>query len=273
MTTMIGLPFLLLLSISVPAEQQRNLVMFTEGPAPTVDSSSPQVEAAPPQPVPPARQADDQAPVAFYDFEGPGVGDGLVKDSSGRGPDLRVEGGTLTQTEGVHGKAVLLHGEILRGACNPLKGAEQFTVSLWFKASEPMNNYKLAGAGVWAGGNNASGWNIGTHYSEFWADNQAGSLRGGPGWDRTESFRKDEWNHLVVTYDGKRVREYINGRLSLEIAGTGLAAGEGAPLTLGSWMGGFQFHGAMDEVRIYRRALKKSEVKGLHRFPSGVPSD
>ena len=271
MKTMTALPLFLLLSAVAPAEQQQPLVNFTEGLVPAGDLRQIRAERPPAEPAALPAAADEQAPVAFYDFEGPGVGDGIVKDPSGRGPELRVEGKTLTQTEGVHGKAVLLRGEILLGACNPLKGADQFSISLWFKAAEPMNNYKLASAGVWAGGNNASGWNIGTHYSEFWADNQAGSLRGEPAWDRTESFRKDEWNHLVVTYDGKRMREYINGRLSLDIAGTGLKAGEGAPLTLGSWMGGFQFHGALDEVRIYRRALKKPEVKALHRFPSGVP--
>jgi hypothetical protein len=122
---------------------------------------------------------------------------------------------------------------------------------------------------VWSGGNNASGWNIGTHYSEFWADNQEGSLRGEPGWERGVEFRKAEWNHLVVTYDGAHVREHINGQQSAEIHGTGRRVGNGVPMVVGSWMG-FQFHGALDEVRIHRRALKVMEIQALHRTTTSL---
>ncbi len=212
----------------------------------------------------------NQELAAYYDFSEAVPENGSYKDKSGHGLDLSVVGKAVTQTEGVFGKAVLLDGSYLQAQSNPLNDAAQFTISLWFKTAEPMTNFKLVAAARWSGGNNASGWNVGTHYSEFWADDQQGGLRDEPGWDRRVAFRKDEWNHLVITYDGKHVREFINGHLSIEIRGTGRTPGAGVPMTVGAWMGSFHFHGALDELRIYRRALGDDEIKFLHSAASGI---
>ena len=214
----------------------------------------------------PHLRANPDALAVFYDFTDYDPATGHVPDKSGNGFDLSAVGQHATVTDGIAGKGVMLDGGYFQAKGNPLAGADIFTISLWFKTAEPMNNYKLASAAVWSGGNNASGWNVGTHYSEFWADNRDGSLRGEPGWERHVEFVKGEWNHLVVTYDGAHVREYINGQQSAEIQGTGRLVGNGVPMHLGSWMG-FQFNGALDEVRIYRRALKAKEIQALNKAP------
>jgi hypothetical protein len=201
---------------------------------------------------------------AAYDFSDFDPTHGCVRDKSGNRFNLTLVGQPATAVDGIVDKGVMLNGGYFLAKGNPLAGADHFTISVWFKTAEPMNNYKLVSAAVWSGGNNASGWNVGTHYSEFWADGQEGSLRGGPGWERSTEFKKGEWNHLVLTYDGGYVREYINGKRSLKIRGTGLRVGDGAPMTVGAWMGGFQFRGVIDELRIYRRALKKREIHSLH---------
>lgn len=206
---------------------------------------------------------------AHYDFSDFDPEKGCVRDISGNGFGLTTVGQRATVADGIAGKGVMLDRGSFQAKGNPLVGADHFTISLWFKTAEPMNNYKLVSAAAWHGGNNASGWNVGTHYSEFWADNQEGGLRGDPGWERSVEFRKGEWNHLVVTYDGAHVREYINGQQSAEIHGTGRRVGNGVPMVVGAWMG-FQFHGVLDEVRIYRRALKVMEVQALHRAPTGI---
>ena len=204
---------------------------------------------------------------AYYDFNDFDSATGCVRDKSGNGFDLANVDGTATAADGIAGTGVKLNGGYLQAKGNPLAGTDHFTISVWFKTAQPMNNYKLVAAAVWAGGNNASGWNVGTHYSEFWADNQEGGLRGDPGWERNTEFRNGEWNHIVLTYNGAYVREYINGRLSTEIHGTGRRVGNGAPMTVGAWMGGFRFDGVLDELRIYRRALKEQEIQSLHTTP------
>ena len=206
---------------------------------------------------------------AYYDFNDFDSATGCVRDKSGNGFHLTSVDGIATAADGIAGTGAKLNGGYLQAKGNPLAGADHFTISVWFKTAEPMNNYKLVAAAVWSGGNNASGWNVGTHYSEFWADNQEGGLRGDAGWERNTEFRKGEWNHLVISYDGSYVREYINGRLSTEIHGTGRRVGNGVPMTVGAWMGGFRFDGVLDELRIYRRALKEREIQSLHTAPSG----
>jgi hypothetical protein len=204
---------------------------------------------------------------AYYDFDEPISDAGLVSDKSGNGLDLAVVGKPVNLVGGVFGKAALLDGSYFKAERNPLIDADNFTISLWFKTASPTDNYKLVAAARWAGNENASGWNVGTHYSEFWADNHEGSLRSG-GWERNIQFHKGEWNHLAVAFDGKQVREYINGRLSFESPLNGKKVGAGMPMTVGAWMGGFQFRGVMDELRIYRRTLKEDEIASMCRVPS-----
>ena len=103
------------------------------------------------------------------------------------------------------------------------------------------------------------------------------------GWDRT-SFRictyingswagpacellLNEWHHVVGTYDGAAVKLYLNGDL------IGTTAITGAPLIGQGVVGiGAQlpeikrfFHGIIDDVRIYNRALSAEEIQQLCR--------
>lgn len=205
---------------------------------------------------------------AFYDFNEGGEG---ARDKSGHGVDLvPARGGKITATEGVFGNGVRFDGGgVLMAKCNPLAGAEKFTVSMWFKCADPTANLKFVGAARWAGGNDASGWVLGSHYPEAWADEKAGSLRVDAGWERNVAFLPNQWNHFVLAYDGGRLREYINGQLSAESPGSGRPVGEGEPMTVGGWMSGFTFQGAMDELRLYRRALSAVEIQELHAKPGG----
>ncbi len=206
---------------------------------------------------------------AYYDFNALATDTASVRDRSGNGFDLTPVGSVIA-TDGVYGTAARFAGTYLQGEGNPLAGAEQYSISLWFKTAQPANNYKLAAAAWWRGGTNASGWNIGTHYAEAWADGRQGSLRDDSGWNRREQFRADEWNHLVVVYDGVTFSEYVNGELSLRVPGTGLAVGSGADLQVGHWLG-FRYDGAIDELRFYRRVLRAEEIRLLHRAASGLP--
>lgn len=212
--------------------------------------------------------ADATKLAAYYDFEDPPTAEGIVHDRSGNGVDIAVVGKSVSSISGISGRAVLLDGAHFQAQQNPLAGAQEFTISIWFKTASPTANYKLAAAAWWSGGKNASGWNVGTHYSEFWADNQEGGLDVREGWERRIPFLAGEWNHLVIVYNRKHMREYINGQISFECPGTGRSVGSGSGMTVGAWMGGFQFRGVMDELRIYRRALEKEEIVSLYKAAS-----
>ncbi|MBI3985735.1 MAG: LamG domain-containing protein [Lentisphaerae bacterium] len=242
----------------VSVREGRPAVGHTESPPPEQLSRN--------QPAPPALRSPVAAAglVAYYDFDERFMPEGVVPDKSGKNVALLVAGTPPASVAGVRGLGALFDTGYFKADTNPLVGAGQFSISLWFKTLGPTENYKLAAAAIWGGGNDASGWNVGTHYSEFWADDKAGSLRGEPRWERNGEFLKGEWNHLVVTYDGAHVRETINGRLVFDGKGTGRKAGAGVPMTVGSWNGGFQYKGVMDELRLYNRVLGHDEIQALY---------
>lgn len=75
-----------------------------------------------------------------------------------------------------------------------------------------------------------------------------------------------EWIHLAGTFDADASRLYVNGVLADEVAG-GVLAQDEHDLTMGA---GFDneadanwLEGALDEVRIYRRALAEDEITAL----------
>ena len=69
------------------------------------------------------------------------------------------------------------------------------------------------------------------------------------------------WTHIAATYDGQRQRLYLNGMLVAERRQSGpIQPGAGALRIGGNAIWGEGFTGRIDELRIYNRALKLSEV-------------
>jgi hypothetical protein len=73
--------------------------------------------------------------------------------------------------------------------------------------------------------------------------------------------------HLAATYDGAALRLYVNGQPAGERAHTGAMPATDLPLLLGQMLPGqpeYNFPGALDEVRVYNRALSAAEVVALY---------
>ena len=70
------------------------------------------------------------------------------------------------------------------------------------------------------------------------------------------------WTHVAATYDGARLRLYVNGTLVASTPRTGSYQVTAAPLWIGgNAVYGEHFRGKLDEVRIYRRALSQAEIQ------------
>ncbi len=82
-----------------------------------------------------------------------------------------------------------------------------------------------------------------------------------------------EWVHLVGVYDGAMVRIYINGVERGSAAQTGNIISYVTPLYVGAHGQPAEFaKGAIDEVRIYSRALTATQVQGLYLFSPNAPN-
>ncbi|OVE73391.1 hypothetical protein BVX93_01780, partial [bacterium B13(2017)] len=195
-----------------------------------------------------------------------------IQDQSGCDNNGQIIGTPTFTPQGIIGGAYdFKHADYILAQDNPLEGAEKFSVSLWFKTPDPTQNYKIASGAYWYGGNNASGWIIGTHYPEAWGDNQVGGFRGEPGWTRSHTFLPGQWNHLVVSYDGLRVKEYINGQVSCDVLGTGVSIGTGRTMEVGAWSqySGMNYAGLIDEFRVYNYALDEEDILTLYENAQG----
>jgi hypothetical protein len=89
--------------------------------------------------------------------------------------------------------------------------------------------------------------------------NLGGSDRGARG---TTSLTSNTWTHLAVTYDGARLRLYVNGVQVRSSSYSGAIASTAGALRIGgNSLSGEYFQGRIDEVRVYNRALSASEIQ------------
>ena len=80
------------------------------------------------------------------------------------------------------------------------------------------------------------------------------------------------WSHVAVTYDGEMLRLYVDGSPVSTRAISGTIRRTADPL----WIGGNHpygeyFHGVIDEVRVYDRALAAAEVRAEMSTPIARP--
>ena len=73
-----------------------------------------------------------------------------------------------------------------------------------------------------------------------------------------------QWVFLAGTYDGSQTALYVNGRLESQTPGSGHIEYTSLPLLIGTTgVSGQYMKGAIDDIRIYNRALSATEVRVL----------
>ncbi|MDI6858731.1 MAG: sialidase domain-containing protein, partial [Dehalococcoidia bacterium] len=83
------------------------------------------------------------------------------------------------------------------------------------------------------------------------------------------------WVHVAATYDGATMRIYFNGFEEGSVAGPPAIATNALGLSIGAESNGARaFLGAMDDVRVYNRALTAQEIQQLAELPpTPTPTD
>lgn len=75
------------------------------------------------------------------------------------------------------------------------------------------------------------------------------------------------WNHIAITADGVNVKFYVNCVLAKTFASAALPTSQAFKLYLGREVGNnFSLNGAMDDARIYNRALSQADICQLYNM-------
>ncbi|MFC1713540.1 LamG domain-containing protein [Candidatus Poribacteria bacterium] len=80
----------------------------------------------------------------------------------------------------------------------------------------------------------------------------------------TTQMTDDNWHHIAGTYDQSVERVYLDGVMEGEVAYTDKADTNTGPLTIGaSFEGACPVNGVIDDVGLFKRALKEGEIAGI----------
>ncbi len=204
----------------------------------------------------------DEGYLGWHNSAGP-----TTPDRSHQHTDAHVLGGA-TLTAGRWGNAVALDGvdDYVRVPYHQqqLLGEGDFTWSAWIDYGAIKGNQAI----VWLGG-------MGGTAPQVWLRAEPGNHRlialmttanGTRSISSTSAYDDQAWHHVVL--------ERTAGQLVMWVDGAQVAAGPAAPgsvsetvafqLVVGERLdGAFHFGGALDEVRVYSRALSSAELEAL----------
>jgi hypothetical protein len=218
-------------------------------------------------------QTPKAGPVAAYSFDEGEIATegGTAEDVSGNGHTATLEGGAV-RARGRYGDSLSFHdGEDCATVPDSpeLRLSEEFTLEAWVWAEGGL--YEDPVVVREAGGEGVFGIGIGSREEGeaegFIGEGEGSKAAVGGG----ELVREHTWVHIATTYDGARLRLYVDGELvATKAATTPPLTGEGS-LRIGCDGPDGPFGGRIDEVRLYGRALNGPEVDSDMESPLQTP--
>jgi hypothetical protein len=204
--------------------------------------------------------------VAAYAFD-EGINN-LVSDSSGSGNSGTISN-AVWSTAGKYGNALSFNGTnalVTISDSASLHLSTGMTLEAWVRPTAVASQWQ----DVIYKGPNDNYYLEATSSSSYPA--MGGSFASTP-LVGTSPLAANTWSHLAATYDGARMRLYVNGVEVSSRAQTGTIAPSTGPLTIGGdGLYGQYFAGLIDEVRVYNRALTASEIHDDMTTPIGSPT-
>lgn len=193
----------------------------------------------------------------------------VVHDVSGNGNNGTIYGATWTS--GRYGYALSFDGtdDYVE---TPLNFPPQtFTLSVWVKIvrTESPDDFrailvKRGSGNEWRFGIRTTDWTV--WFAAWDADGNAYNFHG------TTALEEGVWYHLAVVVDNLDVKIFVNRELDAQGTLGNPIADTNSIVRIGTDMlnANRYFHGIIDEVRIYSRALTEEEIKALYYSSQSV---
>nr|VFK22008.1 MAG: Concanavalin A-like lectin/glucanases superfamily protein [Candidatus Kentron sp. LPFa] len=206
-------------------------------------------------------------PLAYYSF------DGIARDGSGNGNDGTLAGGSSYST-GIFGQAVSLDGIDGRVELPVIFTQDQdpMTVAFWVNPASTPRAPSIFGEFNHYDGSTRNQVVIGENWIQFDQYGPSGGVA-----RINEGLNENDignWVHIVVVKEAEEVSFYKDSIFLGSLAHTETYSGRapdlaaiGARKINGSWTynnSAYNFHGLVDEVYIYDRALTQYEIKDLY---------
>lgn len=205
-------------------------------------------------------QAAEKDLAAYWAFE---EGEGNITEDLSGNDNLGNISGQFDWVEGIIGQAIECQGAttVDCGMGESLRIGKNLTTEFWIQPTETIT------------GKNARIDILYMHWGPMFAFctgwGQDGALTywyDGPNpkptiHSKTTEWKKDEWYHIVGTYDGSISILYVNSEVEASIPCEGDILERDQPLKIGK-----TYVGLVDEVKIYSRALSENEVEKNYRL-------
>lgn len=222
-------------------------------------------------------QSTDQGLIAFYPFDkAPSIiPDQEIKDNS-KYKNTGTYIGNITYVKDRHGvdcRAISFDGNSYISIPNSLSLSSpttQFTAAVWVKITNGADFYKQW-LTILCKSNSIQETTNSPHY-RMQATAETVSINT----DFTELFTPqlsyDTWYFYAYVYDGSKVKVYLDGEFVFEYNYSLALEPNSMPMEIGRDLPGAieYFNGAMDDLRLYNRALSDNELSQLYNDISGV---
>jgi concanavalin A-like lectin/glucanase superfamily protein len=224
----------------------------------------------------------EAGPIAWYRFEEE-AGTTVLHDSSGNGRDGTYHGAVSLGQPGIAGSHSALFKDMgwalvpsPDGGVLDFSGTTPFSTEIWIDTTvitSAVCGQTVYAKEISADGGPDIGWDLFLDPSTGAPDFQR--EQGAVDEDDVEpmmSVMKDQWTHIVVTFESPHLILYFNGVQATEVNATAMIPPSNVALAIASDLPdvpGGDFSGYLDEFAIYDRPLSATEV--LTHYTLGNP--
>jgi hypothetical protein len=200
--------------------------------------------------------------VAFYPFNG------NANDSTTNSNNGTVKGATLTADRfGIANAAYSFNGVnnyiTIPNSSSLNINTDKVSIASWVKANNPNGYHQIISKAI---NTTDAGREFGMYLSSGYLAFETTTTNGHIDVTSSNSVT-DQWAFLVSTYDGVAMKYYIDGVLVYSFPQTGNIVSLSSDLKIGIFGDGLQspFDGAIDDIRIYNRAISESVIDSLYK--------